>query len=612
MDALNTVKVKTAAPPLLVDSLRSTKKVRIRPDGVEDSKEDGCGGRDEVDVNMTEVDHTGVGSYRSKLLNIDSANKGGRPRDEVVVSENDYLIGRDGEVLSIDFSKEVREVLAQGMERTLIIKLLGRSVTYVDLMYRTQAIWKPKGSYQLVDMEGNFYFAMFDLEEDYTKVLTGGPWTIFGAYLTVQPWTIDFDPATTSISSVVAWVRVPGLAFRYYHKGTLRAIGKLLGEVVKIDYRTESRGRGKYARIAVVIDLQQPLIPWIKIDGKTYGVEYEGLPLICFSCGKYGHAKDKCKGASHTNNVVPSREHDTMVRTSSKTLTDKSFGGTAAGPFLKPGSTQYGSWMQADPVLANGVISGSTKGSGPEGNKGSNDNVKNREGEIKGNIGASGSARVGATRNKHGASKPAQVYRKKVSAEDSVAKAPEQAHKALNDQPYNSEGALNQGKGDVAEVRPLTSEPAREQSGMVTSPSPGFQAVEAVSTLNRNNHTVIELQRQKQVLGEVTPAVLNIMEPGINEQSGLPGLSQGQENEVMWPSGKQLPRGGIRLQSTSTRNLKVRKKKSGVHISKDALGVIQEEWASPVKLNTVMSCSLEHPTGTGEGDDDATGFGMTI
>ncbi|KAI9070866.1 hypothetical protein K1719_047172 [Acacia pycnantha] len=46
-----------------------------------------------------------------------------------------------------------------------------------------------------------------------------------------------------------------------------------LGSVVKIDYSTETRGRGQYARIAVLLDLQQPLVPWIKVDGKGYGIQ---------------------------------------------------------------------------------------------------------------------------------------------------------------------------------------------------------------------------------------------------------------------------------------------------------------------------------------------------
>ncbi|KAI9110494.1 hypothetical protein K1719_018360 [Acacia pycnantha] len=151
------------------------------------------------------------------------------------------------------------------MERSLIIKLLGRSITYRDLASRTQFLWQPRGSYQLVDMEGSFYCVTFDLEEDYMKVLTGDPWMIYGAYLTVQPWTLNFDSKSDVVSKVIAWIRIPGcLSIRYYHKSTLKAIGTLLGDVVKIDYMTETRGRAKYAHIVVLIDLLSPLVPQIK------------------------------------------------------------------------------------------------------------------------------------------------------------------------------------------------------------------------------------------------------------------------------------------------------------------------------------------------------------
>ncbi|KAI9126556.1 hypothetical protein K1719_002152 [Acacia pycnantha] len=144
MDALNArndlaalpLNEKETAPLLSEDSLRPTKKVRIRADG------------------------DGDGSC--------SAN-------------SPDVIGRDGDMPSIEFSSWIKEVLVKGMERTVILKLLG-----------------------------DFYFATFDLDEDYMKALTGGPWMIFGAYLMIQPWSLDFDASGSSISKVVAWVRIPG------------------------------------------------------------------------------------------------------------------------------------------------------------------------------------------------------------------------------------------------------------------------------------------------------------------------------------------------------------------------------------------------------------------
>ncbi|KAI9079688.1 hypothetical protein K1719_038309 [Acacia pycnantha] len=198
----------------------------------------------------------GGASYLSKLVNSDRAMVGSHRPNELALSEGDYLVGCDGDIPSIEFSSRIKEVMAKGMERTVILKLLGRSISYRDLLSRTQPLWKTRGSYQIVDMEGGFYFATFDLDEDYLKALTGGPWMVYGAYLTIQPWSINFDASVSPISKVVAWVSIPGLSFRYYHKSTLRVIGTLLGEVIKIDYMTESKGRGKYARLAILLDLQ--------------------------------------------------------------------------------------------------------------------------------------------------------------------------------------------------------------------------------------------------------------------------------------------------------------------------------------------------------------------
>ncbi|KAI9112960.1 hypothetical protein K1719_016074 [Acacia pycnantha] len=449
------------------DSLRSTKKVRILSDGMQGSMDGGSEGSEGVDVRMIETNNPVGDSYRSKLLSMGKASSDNNAKAEVVVSEGDYLIGCDGDISSIDFSKEVREVLEKGMERALVIKLLGRSVTYVDLMNRTQSIWKLKGSYQLVDMEANFYFAMFDLEEDYVKVLTGGPWTIFGAYITLQPWTSDFNPNTTSISTVVAWVQVPGLALRYYHKSTLRAIGKLLGEVVKIDYMTESRGRGKYARVAVLTDLQKPLIPWIKVDGKIYGVEYEGLPLICFSCGKYGHTKEKCQGASLVNCAHASGVPDPRATGVSGDQNPTMGRGSSGNCRPEPG--WYGWWA-----------------------RGKKENVRGAQGLNAGPMGkleAPGSVKAGSNKMKSGATKSAQVYRKKVSTSDPISHASGEVHKALMEQPSGhvvppSSGVVDNVGVSMAQVSPIPSVSVGTCSEITTPMSSAFKAVETESTLD--------------------------------------------------------------------------------------------------------------------------------
>ncbi|KAK9904544.1 hypothetical protein M0R45_000626 [Rubus argutus] len=93
---------------------------------------------------------------------------------------------------------------------------------------------------------------------------------------------------------MAVWVRILGLPVRFFKDFTLEKIGKMLGNVVKIDQVTMAQARGKFARLCIEIDLQKPLKPFIGVADMAYGVVYEGISMICFNCGCYGHAKESC------------------------------------------------------------------------------------------------------------------------------------------------------------------------------------------------------------------------------------------------------------------------------------------------------------------------------
>ncbi|MBA0609363.1 hypothetical protein Godav_021426, partial [Gossypium davidsonii] len=119
-----------------------------------------------------------------------------------------------------------------------------------------------------------------------------GPWVVFGVNLTVQPWSLSFDPSNPFPTSIVSWIRIPNLQSSLYHKPILEEVGATVGKVVLIDERTMNASRGRFAKIAVLIDLTKPLITRIRVNGKIKVVEYESLHIVCFKCGIYGHTKD--------------------------------------------------------------------------------------------------------------------------------------------------------------------------------------------------------------------------------------------------------------------------------------------------------------------------------
>ncbi|KAH9772083.1 reverse transcriptase domain-containing protein [Citrus sinensis] len=93
------------------------------------------------------------------------------------------------------------------------------------------------------------------------------------------------------------------MAFHLYDKRVLRKIGQLVGNVIKINYRTELRERGKFARIDIRVSLTQPLVSRFNLDGRIQKVEYEGLPIICYQCGKYGHSSTFCLNKQTSNEI---------------------------------------------------------------------------------------------------------------------------------------------------------------------------------------------------------------------------------------------------------------------------------------------------------------------
>ncbi|KAL4284707.1 hypothetical protein GQ457_16G009890 [Hibiscus cannabinus] len=247
-------------------------------------------------------------SFRDSLLGRD----GTRTTDQLIreldveVTDDDVLIGGDSVIPEIRFSDKVHEAIDRKLSKSIIIRLLGKSISYRALLNRIQSLWNPLGEIQLIDLDNEYFLVRFAKEEDYVRVLTGGPWVIYGSYLTVQPWSRNFSTNSEYPEKIMVWVRLPKLPYRYYTKSLFRYIANAIGHVVRIDYNTEDGKRGRFARLAVTIDLNKPLVSDIVIDGTRQDIEYEGHPDICFSCGKYGHSKDLCRkeAVGSTNNVV--------------------------------------------------------------------------------------------------------------------------------------------------------------------------------------------------------------------------------------------------------------------------------------------------------------------
>ncbi|KAF2293199.1 hypothetical protein GH714_039170 [Hevea brasiliensis] len=120
------------------------------------------------------------------------------------------------------------------------------------------------------------------------------PWVVLGHYLMVRAWNPSFVPKNCFPAKIVAWVQLPGLLVHYYSTTIVHAIGSKLGKVIKVDECTLLANRGKFARIAVELDILKPLYAYYTSEGETLCIKYQNLLDICFKCGKMAHIAAYC------------------------------------------------------------------------------------------------------------------------------------------------------------------------------------------------------------------------------------------------------------------------------------------------------------------------------
>ncbi|CAN1128348.1 hypothetical protein LINPERHAP2_LOCUS4579, partial [Linum perenne] len=90
----------------------------------------------------------------------------------------------------------------------------------------------------------------------------------------------------------LVWVRLPGLPLEFFTETFLRRIGEKIGTLVRIDPTALAIERGNYARICIRVDLPKRLLSKYKLLHRIRRVEYEGLHVVCFKCGIYGHTNE--------------------------------------------------------------------------------------------------------------------------------------------------------------------------------------------------------------------------------------------------------------------------------------------------------------------------------
>ncbi|XP_020238357.1 uncharacterized protein LOC109817506 [Cajanus cajan] len=237
--------------------------------------------------------------------------------------------------------------LCEPWEQCLVIKLLGRDVGFLTLRDRLPALWKVQGGLELLDVSNGYFMVKFDLEADRERVMHGGPWMLFDHYLIVRPWSPEFVASATKVDSTLVWIRFPGLGVMFYDESVLLTIASAIGKPIKVDLNTLNMTRGRFARVCVEINLNEPVVGRFFLNGVWYNVEYEGLHLLCSSCGCYGHVLRNCPHATRPEPTAHGVGEQEVTEQQSHSSVSSASAGEQSAPHVRGeiAPDPHGDWL---------------------------------------------------------------------------------------------------------------------------------------------------------------------------------------------------------------------------------------------------------------------------
>jgi hypothetical protein len=252
-------------------------------------------------------------SFRDILTEGQEANK---PKEKVDLIANGLMkvTLEDGNRLlpKITMDDKLFNDLCSPWKEALVVKLLGKKVGYNLMKDRLKKIWRLTGGFEIMDVDNGFYMVKCELLADREKIVSEGPWMLFDHYLAVARWSPEFASPHAKVEKTLVWIRFPGLNLLYYDESVLLGLASVVGTPVKVDTNTLTVERGRFARICVEIDLTLPVVGKVNVNGHWYNVQYEGLHIICGSCGCYGHHTRDCKSNNNKNSEQPPQPASTV------------------------------------------------------------------------------------------------------------------------------------------------------------------------------------------------------------------------------------------------------------------------------------------------------------
>lgn len=133
----------------------------------------------------------------------------------------------------------------------------------------------------------------FEIPAEKERLLCEGPLMLGSRPIIVKEWVPNLCFEDEVLKEVPLWIRLPNLSLDCWSGDSLSRIGSVLGKPLCADECTTEQKRVSYARLFVEVDITQPLVYKVQVEGEAGMIEqqvyYEWAPLYSHKCHKVGH-----------------------------------------------------------------------------------------------------------------------------------------------------------------------------------------------------------------------------------------------------------------------------------------------------------------------------------
>jgi len=108
--------------------------------------------------------------------------------------------------VAVKLSKETKQHIRKPWTKAIIVKLVGRFVSFLYMQSRLNLLWKPMGRMDCVDLDYGFFLVHFFSKKDLGNVLKRGSWFIRDHFLSLRLGEPFFKLSTANFSLIAVWI----------------------------------------------------------------------------------------------------------------------------------------------------------------------------------------------------------------------------------------------------------------------------------------------------------------------------------------------------------------------------------------------------------------------